>query len=146
MRSRFQGSGNDNPASDSLVGYYHTLSTGRLAYENRALLSPNHAYLRSKWTQAADPRIFAQVKWSDDGNVVFVFHNLWEQAVQQSYFIDPGLAAQLNIADGTSYRLVDIISGQQQGACTTGANLKWELYISMDSGTRAQWLRLEECT
>ena len=40
-------------------------------------------------------------------NVVFAFHNLWEQNVAQSYYIDAGLAEALWIRDNRSYKLVD---------------------------------------
>lgn len=121
------------------------MATGRTRNENRALLWPNHAYLRARDSNGIDPRIFAQVKWTDDANVVFVFHNLWEQDVAQSYFIPPDLAGKLHIEDGRSYRLVDILSGRQAGDCHLGADLKWSLYVAMDRATRAQWLRVEAC-
>jgi hypothetical protein len=101
--------------------------------------------LRSKWTGQADARIFAQVKWTGDANVVFVFHNLWNQNVAQSYYLWPELAAQLHIDDARYYRLYDVLSGTQLGSCKRGADLKWDLYVAMGAGTRAQWARLETC-
>jgi hypothetical protein len=77
--------------------------------------------------------------------VVFVFHNLWEQDVAQSYYISSDLAAKLWIRDGRRYRLTDAISGRTMGACKSGADLKWDFYVEMDAGTRMQWLRLEAC-
>lgn len=145
LRGRFVGSANYNPSGDALAAYYRTLITLRLDDRNRALYSPGYAFLRTRDGNAADPRIFAQVKWSHDGNVVFVFHNLWTQDVAQSYYIDPQLADTLLIRDELSYRLWDVISGQQKGPCQRGADLKWNFYVSMDAGTRAQWLRLETC-
>jgi len=145
LRSRFVGSSSFNGAGDALVGFYNALITTRLRNENRALLAPNHYYLRSRWNQQTDPRIFAQAKWSDDANVVFVFHNLWEQNVAQSYFIPPDLAGKLHMDDGRSYKLVDALSGQQKGGCRAGWEMKGDLYVPMDAATRAQWLRLESC-
>jgi hypothetical protein len=145
LRARFEGTGNYNPQGDALAGFYQKMASARTRFENRALLAPKYSYLRSKWDGQADQRIFAQVKWSDDHNVVFAFHNLWEQNVEQAFFINPGLAGALNIQDGNWYRLVDVMGGQQMAPCKSGADLKWELYVKMDAGTRAQWLRLELC-
>jgi hypothetical protein len=145
VRSRFVGTDQYNPAGDALVGYYHALASARLDNANRALLQPNHYYLRTKDGNAPDGRIFAAAKWSDDSNVVFVFHNLWAQDVAQTYFIPPDLAGKIHMDDGQKYRLVDAISGQQKGDCKSGADLKWSIYVAMDKGTRAQWLRLETC-
>lgn len=140
LRARFA----DDDRS-SLVGYYRSMIAARLAPENRALLMPGHAYLRSRWTNQPDQRLFAQVKWGD-GNVVFIFHNLWEQDVAQSYTLDDWLAGTLGIRNDGLYRLVDALSGKQAGACRKGFELKGNFYVSMDRGTRAQWLRLELCT
>jgi glycosidase len=145
IRGRFLGTGNYNPSGDALAGYYKSMIEARLRNENRALIQPNHYYLRSKHTGQADQRIFAQAKWSDDANVVFVFHNLWPTNVEQAFFIPPDLAGKLHIDDGRQYKLVDVLSGQQAGNCRSGADLKWELYVKMDAGTRSQWLRLETC-
>ncbi|MFT3772943.1 MAG: alpha-amylase family glycosyl hydrolase [Minicystis sp.] len=145
LHARFVGSDSYTSSGDALAGYYQRMASQRLAYENRALVSANHAYLRSRWTGQPDQRIFAQVKWSNDLDVVFVFHNLWEQWVSQSYYIDSTLAATLGIQDGTQYKLIDAISGNQMGGCRWGSDLKWDFYVEMDAGTRAQWLRLERC-
>ncbi|HEY8077396.1 MAG TPA: alpha-amylase family glycosyl hydrolase [Labilithrix sp.] len=145
LRSRFAGTAQFNPQGDALVGYYHAMATGRLAPENRALVQPNHYYLRTKDGNVPDPRIFAAAKWSDDSNVVFVFHNLWAQDVAQTYFIPPDLAGKIQMDDARSYKLVDILSGQQKGNCVSGADLKWSFFVSLDKSTRAQWLRLETC-
>jgi hypothetical protein len=138
LRSRFDG------GSDALVDFYGAMSRARLAGENRALRAPNQQLLRTR-TGGRDPRIFAQAKWSGDGNVMFVFHNLWEQNVAQSYYLPPELADQLWLRDWRSYRLVDVLSGQQLGACRRGADLKWDFYVEMGAGTRVQWMRLEAC-
>lgn len=140
IRSRFDG--NDH---DPLVGYYKAMSTGRLRQENRALLAPNYAFLRSKFTNQADTRIFAQVKWSDDGNAVFVFHNLWNQDVTQTFFVDGWAADRFHLRDDLRYRVVDILSGQQMGGCRSGWQVKNEFFVQMGAATRAQWLRLEMC-
>lgn len=145
IRSRFEGSGNDNEQGDALVDYYHEMITSRLDASTRALLYPNHWFLRTREDDGIDERIFAVARWSGDGNVVFIFHNLWEQDVAQSYYIPSELADTLWISDSRSYRLVDVISGQTMEPCRNGADLKWDFYVSMDAGTRMQWLRLEIC-
>jgi hypothetical protein len=140
LRSRFAGA-----VRNDLVDFYRSMVAGRLASENRALRSANYRFLRTRDGNAIDPRIYAAARWSGDGNVVFVFHNLWEQSVAQSYYLPPDLASALSIRDATSYRLVDVMSGQQQGSCLTGADLKWTFYVQMSAATRMQWLRLETC-
>jgi hypothetical protein len=145
LRARFEGTGNYQPSGEALTDFYRKMNVARLAPENRALLAPNNYFLRSRWTNAADQRIFAQVKWSNDANVIFVFHNLWEQNVENAYYLPPGLANALQIRDGFQYRLRDVLSGNQMGPCRSGAELKWELYVKMDAGTRLQWARLEVC-
>jgi Alpha amylase, catalytic domain len=145
LRSRFEGTGQFNPSGDALVSYYNRMIGQRLDGANRALLAPTQWNLRTKNGHVVDERILALAKWTTDGNVMFVFHNLFEQDVQQSYFIPPALAAIANIQDGLSYKLVDALSGTQQGGCKSGSDLKWELFVSMSAGTRAQWLRLERC-
>lgn len=143
LRSRYVGTQNYRDQGDALIDYYGAMIKSRLA--NRALYASNKAYLRTKSGNDADGRIFAEVKWSGDGDVVFAFHNLWEQNVAQSYYIDPGLAEALWIRDNRSYKLVDVLSGQQMGGCRSGADLKWDLYVEMGRETRAQWLRLQVC-
>ena len=145
LRSRFEGTPNAFAQADGLLALYRAMATERLEHDNRALLAPNRATLRARDSGKADARIFAQVKWSDDGNVVFVFHNLWRQAVAQSYFIPEDLGGELSIDEERSYRLVDVFSEQQLGPCRTGADLKWSLPVEMDAETRMQWLRLETC-
>ncbi len=145
LHARFEGADTDSGQQGALTGYYAKMISERLRPENRALVAPGSAFLRSRWTGQPDPRIFAQVKWSDDANVVFVFHNLWEQAVAQSYFIDGAQAAALGIGDDSSYRLYDVLADRVARGCTRGADLKWDFYVAMDAATRAQWLRLETC-
>ncbi len=146
IRGRFEGSANWNPEGDKLTDYYRAIITARLDAKNRALYaSPSH-FLRPKPTpDRPDARLFAQMKWSEDTNVVFTFHNLWEEDVQQSFFIPPEVASAAQISDGTSYKLVNVLANQQAGPCRTGAELKWELPVVMGRGTRFQWLRLETC-
>ena len=126
-------------------GFYETLVRARLAPENRALLSPHHYFLRSKSDGQPDQRLFAMAKWTDDGNVIFVFHNLWNQHVSQEFFIPQETAERMLIRDNLRYKLYDLISRQQMGACRTGAELKWTLPVIMNQAIRAQWLRLEQC-
>lgn len=117
----------------------------RLSHENRALRAPNYRFLRSRWTNAPDDRLLAQIKWSDDGNVMFVLHNLWEQSVQQSFYIPEDVRSAARIDPGRRYRLMDVIAGSQMGACRTGGELAWDFYVAMGAATRMQWLRLELC-
>jgi len=146
LRSRFEGTDQHRDDAEELLGFYRAMITARLSEANRALRAPAHSFLGTRDTGGApDPRIFAQVKWSSDANVVFVFHNLWAEDVAQSYFVPDALAAQLSIRDGTRYRLVDALTGEPQGGCRTGADLKWDLYVELSAWERAQWLRLERC-
>jgi len=145
IRSRFEGSNNWFPEGEKLRSYYHRLITARLAKENRALVSPNYHFLRTKNNGNVDDRIFAQVKWSDDLNVVFVFHNLWEQDANQTFFIPPAVGDAIAMKDDVKYKMVDIISGKVMGGCRLGKDIKWEFPVLLDRSTRAQWLRLETC-
>jgi len=149
LRSRFVGHPNyRGDAADALIDTYGRFVRARLDPRNRALLAPDRAFLRSRWTQQPDPRILAEVKWTSYGgnNVVFAFHNLWRQGpVEQGFYLEPDLASRLGIDEGTRYRLVDVVAGQPVGACRTGAELRWDLYVRMDEDTRVQWLRLERC-
>ncbi len=99
----------------------------------------------SRWTGARDSRIFAQVKWSFDGNVVFAFHNLWKQHVQQNFYIPSDIVAAIGMDSWRWYRLRDVMSGEQMGACRSGADIAWDLYVELAADTRLQWLRLELC-
>ncbi len=146
LRSRFEGTPNYQADADSLVNYYGSLIRGRLDNANRALVSEGRIYLRPVGSNNPDANIFAEGKWSADGNVVLVFHNLWKQNVQQAFWIDPTVAAtDMLIKDGAQYRLVDIISGKVTGACMSGLTLRSHLPVFMDSSTLAQWLRVEAC-
>lgn len=145
LRSRFEGTAEYRDDGDALIGFYGDMIRSRLADDNRALRASSYALLRSRWTGAADPRIFAQVKWSDDGNTMFVFHNLWEQHVTQSFFIPPEVVSAIGMAPDRRYRLVDVMTGAQQGSCRSGAELAYDLYVDLPAGTRLQWLRLELC-
>ncbi len=145
LRSRFVGSPSYTTEGPALLAYYNTMIAARLANENRALLAPNYAVLTTQSSDSVDENIFAAVKWSSDGNVVFVFHNLWEVDSSDTFFIPPDIVAAISLAPTTSYKLVDAISGDQLGSCTTGADLAYALYVHLPSGTRAQWARLETC-
>lgn len=142
---RFVGTDAHDPRGDDIIGLYKRMIDSRLAHENRALRAPNYRFLRSRWTNAPDDRLLAQIKWSDDGNVVFVLHNLWEQNVQQSFFIPEDVRSAARIDPGRRYRLMDAISRSQMGACRTGGELAWDFYVAMSAATRMQWLRLELC-
>lgn len=142
---RFVGTDAYDSRGDDLIGFYKRMIDSRLANENRALRAPSYRFLRSRWTNAPDDRLLAQIKWSDDGNVVFVFHNLWERDVQQSFFIPDEVRAAARIDPGRRYRLMDAISRNQMGSCRTGGELAWDFYVAMGAGTRMQWLRLESC-
>jgi len=146
LRSRFVGTSNYQTYGDALVTLYSSFIHGRLDPFNHALTSANRYFLRpTSSPNNPDQRIFAEAKWTNDGNVVFAFHNLWQQNVSQSYFIPPDIAAAMLIDDSMQYRLVDILGMQQKGSCHSGADLKYSFYVSMDSNTVAQWLRLEQC-
>jgi len=144
LRSRFEGSAQFRPDGDALVGFYGRMAAQRQAPENRALLSPKRFFLRPRSAPgAADARVLAMAKWTADGNVVFVFHNLWEQNVEQSFFLPPTLVRELSISDDAFYRLTDAISGRTVSGCRRGRDLAFDFFVKMDAGTRAQWLRLE---
>ena len=146
LRSRFVGSGDGMPGAEQLGAYYTRMNQARLDPANRALLASNHWYLRTRDGGNVDDRIFAQVKWSNDANVVFVFHNLWTQDVSQVYAVPQELAAKISLDGGTRYRFVDVLSGSQQGDCKSGNDLRsGGMYVALSAGTRAQWLRLETC-
>jgi hypothetical protein len=147
LRARFDGSEDALPgypsSTDALVSYYGRMTSQRLDRSNRALLASSHWYLRDA-TGRTDGRLFAMVKWSGD-NAVFVFHNLWEQDVSNSYPIPGELAGKIGLRDDTRYRFYDLLSGERMGACQWGGQLKNGVYVAMGAHTRAQWLRLERC-
>jgi len=145
LRARFPGSGDGMAGAEQLGAYYTRMSDARLDPANRALLASNQWYLRTR-DGGVDDRIFAQAKWSNDANVVFVFHNLWTQDVSQVYAIPGELASRISLDGGRPYRLFDVLSNTAQGECKTGNQLKNDgLYVAMSAGTRAQWLRLQTC-
>lgn len=145
LRARFEGSSQYYAWGDALLELYRHMITERLAPENRALISSPRHFLRTRDGDAIDDRIFAQVKWSGDGNVVFAIHNLWEQNVAQSYYLPQAVKDALWLRDDRSYRLIDVLTDEQKGACRRGADLAWDFYVELDAGTRMQWLRLEAC-
>ena len=83
--------------------------------------------------------------YSGTPNVIFTFHNLWNIDVEQEYFISPELGSALAIRDDLRYKLVNVFTNQQTGACKSGADIKWGLYVKMSANERMQWLRLEIC-
>lgn len=145
MRGRFVGTGEYRADGDALAGFYRAMIEARASDDNRALRSQGAAFLRSRWTGEADSRIFAQVKWSDDRNVVFTFHNLWYQHVSQNYYLPPDVVSAIGLDTNRSYRLRDVLSGEVMGQCHTGGQLAWDLYVEMPAHIRLQWLRLESC-
>lgn len=132
-------------AADALTRFYRDMIRTRLQPENRALRASHYRFLPRRDGGGSDGRIYAAAKWSDDGNVVFVAHNLWQQDVAQSYYLPPDLAQALLLQPDSSYRLVDALSGLQLGACRRGADLAWDFYVAMGASTRLQWMRLEQC-
>jgi len=145
LRSRFEGTDQYTDAGDALVSFYQSMIEARRSHANRALRSSHYALLRSRWTAAPDPRIFAQLKWSGDGNTVFAFHNLWPRDVVQSFYIPEEVAGAAWIERDRRYRLVDVLDGRQLGPCHTGGELMWSFYVDMPAWQRVQWLRLETC-
>jgi len=139
LRSRFS-----DGAQDALTGFYHSLISARLDTRNRALRAPAYRYLPTR-DGTAETRLWVAARWSDDGNVVFVAHNLWYADVAQSYYLPADLTAALQLRSDLGYRLVDALSGTQLGACRSGADLAWNFYVAMAASTRLQWMRLERC-
>jgi hypothetical protein len=131
--------------ADALTAFYRSMIRARLAPENRALRASHYRFLPRRDGGGTDGRIYAAAKWSDDGNVVFVAHNLWQQDVAQSYYLPPDLAQALALDGNASYRLVDALSGQPLGGCRRGSELAWDFYVAMGASTRLQWMRLELC-
>ena len=145
LRSRFEGTPQHNDDADDLLDFYHDTVSARLAHKNRALYASSGAFLRAREEVHVDPGLFAQVKWSRDGNVVFTFHNLWRQNVSRSYYIGPNLAAVLGIREGYDYRLVDALTDKRVDQCRSGAELKWEIRVDLRADARLSWWRLERC-
>lgn len=144
LRARFVGSDNAHPEAEALVDFYRAMIDARLGWANRALFSAPRHFLRTAAGER-DPRIFAQVKWSGDGNVVFVFHNLWRQDVSQVYTIPDAVADALWLRPERDYRLVDALTDQPHGPCRPGAELQRDLAVDLPAGQRLLWLRLEAC-
>ena len=151
LRSRFYGTDQHAADGQSLVDFYGRMNRARQDFRNTSLVSDHYYYLRTRDPQPGgshiDQRIFAQAKWDpSDGNVIFVFNNLWSQDVRNSYSIPADLAGQLGIHEDQSYRLVNILDGDRQlGPCRSGGDLKQNLFVELSSWERAQWLRLELC-
>jgi hypothetical protein len=140
LRARFDA----DPSRDALVGLYHAMIDGRLDERNRALRAPHSRVLPTR-DGSYEGRIYAAAKWSDDGNVVFVAHNLWEQDAAQRYYLPSDLVGAIALDAALDYRLIDIITGQPLGACRRGSELAWDFPVLMGAGTRMQWMRLERC-
>ncbi len=145
LRSRFEGTDQYQSSGDALIDFYRQMIESRRSPESRALRSSGHALLRSRWNGEPDQRLFAQVKWSGDGNTVFALHNLWPIHVAQSFYIPEDVASAAWIDRNRSYRLVDVMSGAQVGSCLSGADLMWDFYVEMEWWRRVLWLRLELC-
>jgi hypothetical protein len=135
----------DSGPGDALVDFYGTMARARRDDRNRALRATGSRVLLTRDGNAMDPRLYVAARWSDDGNAVFVAHNLWPVDVAQSYYLPPDVTAAIGLDAGAQYRLVDAISGQTLGACRAGADLAWNFYVAMGAGTRMQWMRLERC-
>lgn len=145
LRSRFKGHPNHFDKGQDLVNFYGAMIKSRFDPKNRALLSDSYRYLPLKNNEPYDPRLFAVMKWWGT-EVVFAFHNLWEQgAVEQAFYIPPDVAATAGIQGSNRYKLVNVMSGQQAGACRTGDELKTDFYVKLEGTERLQWLRLELC-
>lgn len=145
IRARFDGSPNQRPDADALVDFYGAMARARLDERNRALVADHHAFLRTRTKAGVDQRIFAMARWSDDANVVLVFHNLWKQDVAASFYLPPEVTAAASIRPDAEYRLVDAFTDAVTHDCRPGAELAWEILVALDAETRLQWLRLEAC-
>jgi len=141
LEARFRQDATD----DALVGFYKSMIAARLDPANRALRSASYRFLPTVDGGGPDERMYVAAKWSGDGNVVFVAHNLWPADVAQTYYLPPDLVQSLALSPARQYRLIDAISGQQLGGCRSGAELAWSFFIEMSAGTRMQWMRLELC-
>jgi hypothetical protein len=148
LRGRFRDSPNHHQQGQALVDFYGMINRARADHANRALWSPNHAYLPLRNGGDHDPHLFAQVKWdhSQGPNVVFTFVQPWSSNEYiQHYSISPQLGDTLLIRDHEQYKLVNTFTNQQEGGCISGADLKWNFKVHMGNGERVQWLRLELC-
>jgi len=141
LRSRFE----PRADVDALRGYYRRMLRQRAEADNAALRRSGAAFLRTLADGRPDERVFAQVRWSEDGSVVFVLHNLWEQHVRQTYYLPPWLRAELGLGQHESYRLVDLLTDETRRECHEGVELGEGFEVSLEPFTRAQWLRLEPC-
>jgi glycosidase len=148
LRSRFRDEKNHHPQGQALVDFYGMINRARTDPTNRALLSPNHAYLQLKNGGGNDHHIFAQVKWdhSQGSNVVFTFVKPWDtSAYTQHYSMSSELGDNLLIRDRENYRLVNAFTGLQEGGCVSGGDLKRDFQVHMNGVDRVRWLRLELC-
>ncbi|HZS37692.1 MAG TPA: hypothetical protein VFF06_12735, partial [Polyangia bacterium] len=98
LRSRFAA--DDRGA---LVDFYAAMIRARKDPRNRALKSRNWRTLPTR-DGSYEPRLYVAAKWSDDGNVLFVAHNLWEQDVAQSYYLPADLAQSIALDESRNYR------------------------------------------
>ncbi len=145
LEARFVGGDGHRADADALVDAYGAINHARRAYANRALISAPRHFLRTRDAGTVDDRVFAQVKWSGDGNVVFVFQNLWRTHVRQAYRVPPHIADAIWLRAGRDYRLVDVFTDLPVGDCVDGGALADDLYVELPAEQRLQWLRLEVC-
>jgi hypothetical protein len=55
-------------------------------------------------------------KWSQDLDVVCVFHDLWEK--------EESNAAKIQLRDDTRFELFDVLSSERKGDCKWGGDMK----------------------
>ncbi|MFW6369455.1 MAG: hypothetical protein ACOC0J_02615 [Myxococcota bacterium] len=94
-------------------------------------------------------QLFAVVKYMPDcSNTVFAFHKLWVDEVETTYAVDDELAGRICLRDDSTYRLVDVLTGEDVWAQAhpegrTGEHLKrFGIYVRLGQDTSFQWLRL----
>src|SRR5690606_766343 len=137
LRSRFYGMPEHRSDGDRLRQFYKRMIDVRYDHLNRALFSANRWVTNPR--SGHDERILAQSRWDhhSGSNVVFTFFNLWDQGeIRTSYFIPPELGSRLSIDDQRRYRFVNILANTVMGPCRTGAEIKWEIPLTMHGHER----------
>ncbi|MBI5609063.1 MAG: hypothetical protein HY902_09295 [Deltaproteobacteria bacterium] len=150
LRGRFPAEANWQPQGDALTDLYKKIHKARSAPQNVALRKGNYYFLRTDQGTVKD-QLFAMVKYMPDcSNTIFTFFSLWVDDVQATYSVTPDLAGKICLQDGGTYKLVNVLSGQDVWAGPypggrTGKHIReFGVFSHLTLGERFQWLRLEK--
>lgn len=142
LPGRFEGSPTYREDGDALVDAYGDLIRLRTSAEGAPLRSLGR---RALGAAPSTDDAFAQLKWTEDGEVWLATHNLWGGSRQVTWLLPPETATGLGVDACAEIRFVDVLDGGVTVPCRSLADWADGVTVWLPDAPSWRWSRLEVC-